>query len=240
MPQRRLIFNADDFGYSKGVNEGIIESHVKGIVTSTSVMVLRKFAYEASSLKKFPKLSIGLHLDMTEPGFQMWKDLSYIFLMKNSDIESAFLLQLEKFEELVGKMPDHIDGHNHVHKHPKVWPIVKKYAIEKNIPIRDASVAKFRIDFFGKSAFGYDKTEKVSSEALIKLIKKLPRGTYEIVCHPAKDPMNDLSLRSTNTGYLHQRALELKTLTDPSVIEFIENEGSISLINWKDVPAAIV
>src|SRR3990167_8543359 len=160
MPQRRLIFNADDFGYSKGVNEGIIESHVKGIVTSTSVMVLRKFAYEASSLKK--------------------------------------------------------------------------------IPNRDASVAKFRIDFFGKSAFGYDKTEKVSSEALIKLIKKLPRGTYEIVCHPAKDPMNDLSLRSTNTGYLHQRALELKTLTDPSVIEFIENEGSISLINWKDVPAAIV
>ena len=91
MPQRRLIFNADDFGYSKGVNEGIIESHVKGIVTSTSVMVLRKFAYEASSLKKFPKLSIGLHLDMTEPGFQMWKDLSYIFLMKNSEFSNMLI-----------------------------------------------------------------------------------------------------------------------------------------------------
>jgi chitin disaccharide deacetylase len=32
-----LIVNADDFGYSYSINRGIVESHVKGIVTSTSV-----------------------------------------------------------------------------------------------------------------------------------------------------------------------------------------------------------
>lgn len=34
----KLIVNADDFGYSKGINLGIIEAHREGIVTSTTLM----------------------------------------------------------------------------------------------------------------------------------------------------------------------------------------------------------
>lgn len=34
---RMLVVNADDFGLSLGVNDGIIEAHAAGIVTSTSV-----------------------------------------------------------------------------------------------------------------------------------------------------------------------------------------------------------
>ncbi len=55
---RRLIVNADDFGLSAGVNEGIVEAHVSGIVTSTSLMVDRPAAAGAAGLaREHPALS---------------------------------------------------------------------------------------------------------------------------------------------------------------------------------------
>ena len=44
-----LIVNADDFGCTEGVNRGIAEAHVRGIVTSTSLMVNRPAAAEAAA-----------------------------------------------------------------------------------------------------------------------------------------------------------------------------------------------
>ena len=59
---RRLIVNADDFGLAAGVNEGIIEAHVNGVLTSTSLMVERSEAADAVRLARaHPALSIGLH-----------------------------------------------------------------------------------------------------------------------------------------------------------------------------------
>ena len=48
--RRRLIVNADDFGLSAGVNEGILRAHRDGIVTSTSLMVRQpiEFAYSTA------------------------------------------------------------------------------------------------------------------------------------------------------------------------------------------------
>ena len=37
--RRRLTVNADDFGWSRSVNRGIVETHLNGIVTSTSLLV---------------------------------------------------------------------------------------------------------------------------------------------------------------------------------------------------------
>ena len=45
--ERRLVVNADDFGLSPGVNEGILEAHANGIVTSTSLMVLERASDDA-------------------------------------------------------------------------------------------------------------------------------------------------------------------------------------------------
>lgn len=37
--KKKLIVNGDDFGLSPGVNRGIIESYLNGILTSTTLMV---------------------------------------------------------------------------------------------------------------------------------------------------------------------------------------------------------
>lgn len=60
------IVNADDFGSSQGVNQGIIDAHEKGIVTSTSLMVNTPATEAAVKLaREHPGLSLGLHVNFT-------------------------------------------------------------------------------------------------------------------------------------------------------------------------------
>ena len=63
--ERYLIFNADDFGASTGVNRGIIDCHTKGVLTSTSMMVTGRAVEEAVALScEHQELAIGLHWDV--------------------------------------------------------------------------------------------------------------------------------------------------------------------------------
>jgi len=62
---KKLIVNADDFGRSTAINRGIIDAHEKGVVTSTSLMTDREAFAEAVALaRRYPRLGIGLHLDL--------------------------------------------------------------------------------------------------------------------------------------------------------------------------------
>ena len=40
---KKLIFNADDFGISQGVNEAIFRAHTEGVLNSTSIMITLKY-----------------------------------------------------------------------------------------------------------------------------------------------------------------------------------------------------
>ena len=44
-----VIVNADDFGFSSGINRGIVEAHERGVVTSTSLMVDQPAAGEGAA-----------------------------------------------------------------------------------------------------------------------------------------------------------------------------------------------
>src|ERR1700732_1931642 len=62
----KLIVNADDFGYSRGVNFGIIDSHMRGIVNSSTMMMNMPGTGHAIELaKEYPSLQVGIHLVLT-------------------------------------------------------------------------------------------------------------------------------------------------------------------------------
>src|SRR5687768_2112615 len=104
MPQsRRLIVNADDLGYTAGINRGILEAHERGIVTSASLMVDRPAADDGAAVARAtPSLSVGLHavLDRVDP----------------DRCADELARQLTRFEELVGSRPTHVDSHHHLHR----------------------------------------------------------------------------------------------------------------------------
>ena len=67
MSERVLVVNADDFGRSPGVNAGIADTHERGIVTSTSLMVRWPAAEQAAAYaRQTPTLAVGLHADLGE------------------------------------------------------------------------------------------------------------------------------------------------------------------------------
>jgi len=64
---RRLIVNADDFGYTSGVNRAIVEAHSHGVVTSSTLMANGAAFAEAVQLAKtVPTLSVGCHVVLTD------------------------------------------------------------------------------------------------------------------------------------------------------------------------------
>ena len=109
---RRLIVNADDFGASDGVNRGIVRAFEHGVVTSTSLMVRMPAAEVAAELaRERPELSVGLHVDFTGEGTPAPADIDDI-----AACAVEMRAQLERFEDLVGRPPTHIDSHHHVHR----------------------------------------------------------------------------------------------------------------------------
>lgn len=75
---RRLVVNADDFGLTSGVNRGTVDAHLRGSVTSATMMVRATAAEEAAELAhSHPDLAVGLHVDLGEWAFRdgEWKAL---------------------------------------------------------------------------------------------------------------------------------------------------------------------
>jgi chitin disaccharide deacetylase len=152
---KQLIVNADDFGLSPAVNAGILEAHVQGIVTSTTIMATgAAFTCAASIGRRMARLGIGVHLNLTtgEPvspasSIPTLVDgngrlhLSAGRLLRAlvarrvnlAEIETEFRQQITKVIQ-AGIWPTHLDGHKHVHVMPGVSQIVIRLAQEFSIP----------------------------------------------------------------------------------------------------------
>ncbi len=212
-----LIVNADDFGYSFSVNKGIIEAHVKGIVTSTTVMIDAIAAEEANDLSKYPDLSVGLHF----------------FPKSLDDVEVELARQVELFEKIVGHKPDSIDTHKRMPTDDKeIEAAIKKYCKVNPTPVRGFGHAKFIRSFFGYNVDGSGKLSEdhVSLDSLKNAIDQATDEFNEIMCHVG---YSDDYLRS-NSSYNDTREIELKSICDPEIKGYITSKG-LTLCNWKQV-----
>jgi predicted glycoside hydrolase/deacetylase ChbG (UPF0249 family) len=219
-----LIFNADDFGYARGVNRGIIAAHVQGVVLSTSLMVDMPLAAEAAALaKEYPGLSVGLHFVVTNQKGPL------VDLFDVAAIERELSRQYQRCCDLLRHPPTHLDSHYHVHLRQELKPLFVAWAEEYQLPVRGLGMIHYNGGFYGQ---GYDEEwrpyplpEIVSVENLEKILRTLPDGVTELACHPAyRSP--DL-----NSSYAAEREIELATLLDPRVLTLIR-ELDIKLINF--------
>jgi len=207
MANRYLIVNADDFGYSQGINRGIVEAHTLGIVTSTSVMVDSIAAHEATSLIDYPELSIGLH-----------------FVLSGSvRVEKELMRQIDKFTEIIGAKPDHIDVHKQLNLTDQVEKVLHEYSNKSKIPVRNLGYAKFIDSFYGPNAGG-----DLSVERLKAAIKEANDEYNEIMCHVG---YSDDYLRKISS-YNDPREDELKSICDPSIKDYIQKQG-LTLVSWQ-------
>jgi len=219
-----LVVNADDFGASEGVNRGIVEAHVRGVVTSTSLMVTGPAVREAVALaREHPALGIGLHWDLDGKGTAPDVDIDDPLAVR-----AELTRQLETFHELMEGPPDHVDSHHHIHRRPEVSPIARELVAPLGVPLREQGDVAFVGGFYAQWEWGVTDPYHVSPEFLISILRnEVGDGWTEIGCHPGY-------AAGLTSAYLTEREAELATLTDPRVREEIETLG-IRLASYADL-----
>ncbi|MBO9129961.1 chitin disaccharide deacetylase [Bacillus sp. 165] len=222
---KKLIVNADDFGLTRGVNHGIIDAHVNGIVNSTTMMMNMVGTEHAAELaKQHPTLGVGVHLVLTagqplHTNVRSLVDENGLFYSNQSlrsrvinekELEAEWTAQIERFFSY-GLTPTHLDSHHHVHTLEQAYPVFCKLAKKYNLPVRRSVIYsdkevnvfsdQFFVDFYG---------DGVCKEYFQILQTRVQDGeTVEIMCHPAY--VDEGLLRCSS--YTLKRAEELEILT---------------------------
>lgn len=149
MRARNLIVNADDLGWTAGVNRGIAEAHRSGIVTSTSLLANgRAFEDAVRVARDLPSLGVGVHLNLSDgppiaPAARIpsltggdgelhggpEQLLARIVRRRLplAEVELEWDAQIRKVRD-AGIRITHLDGHKHVHMLPGLFRLALKLA----------------------------------------------------------------------------------------------------------------
>lgn len=266
---RKLVVNADDFGFTRDVNQGIVEAHRDGILTATTLMATGDAFDDAVKLaKENPRLDIGCHLVLVgEAGFP--KSVPQL-------LRAMALRRIRVYDELAaqvrriigaGLAPTHLDTHKHTHLIPQVLDAVARISEEFRIPwvrrpfdfptqagvgahhsktgwARRAVSGGFGIvrgrfarvlerhgckstDHFA----GFKFTGKYDAGDLAALIRALPEGSTEFMCHPGRCGEE---LRSAKTRLKESREEELRALVAKDVREALAEAG-VELVSYRNL-----
>jgi chitin disaccharide deacetylase len=235
-PPRRIWLCADDYGISDGVNRAIRELIGQGRLNATSVMMVGPaigrdaVAALQDAAAGSPRCAIGLHATLTAP----FRPLTMHFrptdggmflplpamlrsaLLRRLDpemIHAELLDQLAAFQDLFGRPPDFVDGHQHVQLFPQVrdaflqavkqaapgaWvrqggrlqPLAKRLGTPKAL-LLDVLSSRFRklatnagIPFNPAFAGAYDFSKAPDFGVLMgQFLEGMPDGGL-VMCHP--------------------------------------------------------
>jgi chitin disaccharide deacetylase len=224
---RHVIFNADDFGASTGINRGIIDAHTRGVVTSTSLMVEGKASEQAIRLsRENPNLGIGLHWDV------LGEDERTFDFDNQQGVRDEFKRQLDLFHKLMRRMPTHIDSHKHTHTQPNVMPIFQELAADLKLPLRRDGRIHYIGGFYAQWEWLVTDLKYVSVEFLQQLLREETKHEWnEFCCHPGYASPDFQSV------YLTEREVETRTLTDRRIRQTIE-QLDLRLANFSDYTKA--
>ncbi len=250
-----LIVNADDFGFTPDVNQGIVEAHRNGIVTATTLMAGGAAFDDAVALARAtPTLDVGCHLvlvggrSLVAPGRSLpagVPELLGAVALRRISIYDELVAQVEKILG-AGLSPTHLDTHKHAHMLPSVARalarVSREYRIEwvrrpLDFPLAGAYLAaRLRrggcrmTDHFT----GFRLTGRLDKASLASLIRGLPDGTTELMCHPG---YLGVSLEAARTRLKASRQRELEALTSPEAKAAMRAAG-VQLMDYRSLTVA--
>jgi predicted glycoside hydrolase/deacetylase ChbG (UPF0249 family) len=152
---KRVIINADDFGLSQGVNQGIIRAHREGVLSSASLMAnAAGFEQAVEMAAQNRSMGVGVHLNILRgkplsesryveslitkeavfrPNvFRLYRGLKSGHI-EMADVERELRTQIEKIMN-AGIDPSHFDSEKHSHMIGPLFSLVLKLAKDYRIP----------------------------------------------------------------------------------------------------------
>lgn len=229
----KLIINADDFGFCKSVNYGIITAYKSGVIRSTSTMAnMPGFEHAMELLKENESLGCGVHMTLScyKPVLSNLKTIvdengkffrritdEVIDKMDLDEVYEEFCAQIEKVKAKTNIT--HLDSHHHVHTLERLRPVIEQIVKKYDLPIRGG----FEYDFDYSKVVPLIDTfygENVCDDYFVKNLDKLKKYEIaDIMCHPAY--VEDFLMETTS--YSLARIKEHKILTSSEVKNFIQD-----------------
>lgn len=257
----KVIIEADDFGMSEAINLGIIKSFRDGITTSTLLMPNLDAAVHAVALSKdYPELFIGQHTNfllgkpcadprkipslVDENGhfhrsryYRNNPELKFVY----EDVRTETLAQMERFKELIGHYPAHIDCHSIGDEivDQAFFDIAREYGIHTTL--------KYSGDKKWPDLKGYHRVTKLLEAGALPYIHEGVSvanfldddfGLLDLTADDIVEMHFDVGFLDQfvldNSSYTLLRCRELATICDPRVRDWFESH-SIERISFGDL-----
>ena len=158
----QVILNADDLGYSPGVNQAIMDLFAQERLTSASLLVTMPFTQPAIEMALAHILPVGVHLDLSKgrpilpperiPALVKTDGTFYsspiLFARVLSGIEPLSQIATELRAQIeyalnAGINPTHLDTQAHWQAIPYLHRLVRRLAVEYSVPrIRTGNVLR--------------------------------------------------------------------------------------------------
>ena len=233
-----LITNADDFGFTRDVNEGIVHAHRQGILTATTLMATgAAFDHAAGLARENPELDVGVHLVLVGSEGYPPTVARLVASLGRIRIYDELARQIGKVVN-AGIRPTHLDTHKHTHLLPPVLEAVARVAEEFKIPWVRRPLASFFEGVLARHGCrttdhfaGFAITGRYDAARLARLIRRLPEGITEFMCHPG---FCTTELERAHTRLKASRRQELDALISPEVRTALE-ESNVMLTRYADL-----
>ena len=273
--RKRLIVNADDFGFTPDVNRGIVEAHRDGILTASTLMANGEAFDDAVRLaRETPSLDIGCHLVLIS-GRSVIPPYAPLPASAGGLLRALAARRIRVYDELAaqvrkilaaGMEPTHLDTHKHTHLAPPVLDAVARIAAEFDIRwVRrpfDIPLTAHGIPWLKRATSGglqvlrgrfhrvlarhgckttdhfagFQLTGRFHAPELAQLIRELPEGLTEFMCHPG---YCGGELRHARTRLKESRERELEALLAPEVRTALVEAG-VELVNYRGAGDALL
>ena len=226
-----LITNADDFGFTRDVNEGIVHAHRQGILTATTLMATgAAFDHAVGLARENPQLDVGVHLVLVGSEGYPATVARLVASLGRIRIYDELARQIGKVVD-AGIRPTHLDTHKHTHLLPPVLEAIARLAKEFKIPwVRRPLASPLQrvltrhgcrtTDHFA----GFAITGRYDAARLAKLIRRLPEGVTEFMCHPG---FCTAELERSHTRLKASRRQELDALISAEVRVALEESNVV-------------
>jgi len=259
---KQLIINADDFGRTQGINEGILQAHCRGCLSSTSALTGMPYIKEGlnQAAAKAPGLGIGVHLNVSQEGpllpadqvptlvdaagnfIEFHKEPSRLAGIDPAQLHAEWQAQIERFYAL-GSEPDHLDSHQHIaYMSLENFRVFLSLAQEFDLPVRfppheylqhmGESAARDLVREFGIQA---------PDSCIITFFREgITREHLFQIFNSLPEGTHELMCHPAlvdqelidTSTYAHERKVELDLLTNPEVLEALD-ASNIDLVSFQ-------
>ena len=167
---KRIVVCGDDFGMNASIDAGITRLAQLGRLSAVSCLTQgQAFADDGPKLRDF-ELDLGVHVNLTQllgnsvqapvMSLPVLIARAYAGKLDSTWVDTQLGRQLDAFEHVMGRAPDYVDGHEHVHQLPGVLPrllgvLQRRYGKQapwlrhtapgmlNGIPLRESARARF-------------------------------------------------------------------------------------------------